>query len=75
MVAEKGCLAEFVRCRHCPAFVVATRSTSAVVGESLLEITCPACEHTFRVSYSDLALRALPDSIVRRGYFYPQELD
>jgi hypothetical protein len=76
MINEGVVQAVCAKCPHCPAWVFTHGTHCRQVRAQTLLLKCPVegCNQEFEVNYSGTKMFQVPDSWVKRGYFYQNEL-
>lgn len=68
--------ANSARCPSCHAWVIVTHDRCRPISSGVAETTCPieTCKTTFEVQYHECKLWDIPQSWLKRGYFWEGEL-
>ena len=76
MINEVAVVAQAAKCPACPAWVINHGVHSRKIREQTLLVKCPvdSCGHEFEVNYGETKMCQVPESWIKRGYFYVGEL-
>ncbi len=75
MLTEPVSRANSARCPNCHAWVVVTHDRCCAMRPGVVETTCliEICKTTFEVQNHECKLWEIPQSWLKRGYFYEGE--
>lgn len=76
MIDEPVVKASSARCPKCSAWVILSYDRCRPVRAEVVETTCPleTCKTKFEVQNDESRLWEVPESFLRRGYFYEGEI-
>ena len=76
MLAEPVVGANSARCPNCNVWVIVTHDRCRAISSGVAETICPieTCKTIFEVRHHECKLWEIPQSWLKRGYFYEGEL-